>query len=79
MQGIYRQVHTPSELSQSDDTCANGTQINKNTFPALQTPKSAGVQPQRVQEYPRDEWHRRRRRQTHTEGCVEEVASFILG
>ena len=38
---------------------------------------AAEVQPRQDQEYPRDEW-RRRRRQTdrHTEGCVEDVAFF---
>ena len=38
----------------------------------------AEVQPRQDQEYPRDEWHRRGRRQTHTEGCVEEVAFFYF-
>ena len=37
-----------------------------------------GVQPQRVQEYLRDEWCQRRRRRTHTEGCVGEVAFFFF-
>ena len=44
---------------------------------------SVVVQPRQDQEYPRDEWRRRVRRQTdrhthtHTEGCVEEVAFFF--
>ena len=40
----------------------------------------AEVQPRQDQEHPRDEWHRRGRRQTDTltEGCIEEVALFIF-
>ena len=38
----------------------------------------AEVQPQQDQEDPRDEWHHRGRRQTHTEGWVEEVAFFYF-
>ena len=41
--------------------------------------QSVGVQPQQVQEYPRDEWRRQGRRQTHTEGCMEEKAFLFLG
>ena len=36
------------------------------------------VQPWQDQEYPRNEWHQRGRRQTHTEGFVEEVAFFLF-
>ena len=41
----------------------------------------AEIQPQQHQEYPRDEWRRRGRRQTdrHTDSCVEEVAFLFLG
>ena len=44
---------------------------------AVKVLHSAEVQPG-VQEYPRDEWRQRGRRQTHKEGCVEEVAFFII-
>ena len=38
----------------------------------------AEVQPWQDQEYPRNEWHQRGRRQTHTEVWVEEVAFFYF-
>ena len=44
---------------------------------AVKVLHSAEVQPG-VQEYPRDEWRQWGRRQTHTEGCVEEVDFFII-
>ena len=42
--------------------------------------RAAEVQPWQDQEYPRNEWHRRGRRQTdtYTDGCIEEVAFFNL-
>ena len=53
----------------------------KRNARAQQAEKSAPavrIQPQQDQEFPRDEWRRPGRRQTHTEGSVEEVAFFIF-